>query len=60
MFIYIIILCALVAITYLVQFQAYSKYCDNVFSNYLFDNSLIPKEKVFEYELTEEEQLAVS
>jgi len=55
---YAIILCALVAITYLIQFQAFGLYYDRGLDADLHELSGLPKVNIFEYELTEEEQLS--
>jgi hypothetical protein len=58
MLVYAIILCALVAITYLIQFQAFSHYYDRDLDADLHQLRGLPKENIFEYELTEVEQLS--
>jgi len=54
MLVYAIILCALVAITYLIQFQAFSLYYDRGLDADLHELRGLPKVNIFEYELTEE------
>jgi hypothetical protein len=58
MLVYAILLCAFVAITYLIQFQAFSHYCDRDPDADLHELRGLPKVNIFEYELTEEEQLS--
>ena len=58
MLIFAILLCALVAITYLIQFQAYSHYHEIGLGTDLCEIIGIPNENVFEYELAVESQLS--
>jgi hypothetical protein len=59
MFIYMTLLCALVVITYLIQFQAYSHYRDIDLSSELSELIGLSNGNVFELELAEEVHASV-
>jgi hypothetical protein len=58
MLIYAFILCAFVVLTYLIQFQAYSRHIDADAGDSFYTSIGLPIGNIFDYELTEEEQLA--
>jgi hypothetical protein len=58
MLIYAILLCAIVAVTYLIQFQAYSHYHDIDLSTDLYEIIVHPIENALKFELAVEEQVS--